>query len=407
MAERRYEYAPAGTLLGLLQRGRGLGARMAEEDPSSAAELVYGCIRWEWCWHRKVDERHLYLARLTRDLELPLQPVIDLLAGDEDTCGRATRVLELLALGGSAEARDALRAYVREGEHWVNVLDSVAARWPLEWWDDLEGIAAARLEEGSEDPQSWVLPWMHWGLKAKRTERPAEKPAPTEGLTSAELLELLADPGESDWRKVSALIWLARREPEPGLVPLVPSLGTADGRYALSTLGRAVWKLGVLAMPAGREWVASDTRWLAQLGHEVLERHGGKGDLPGLLAELERDWVEQAWCGPMYTARGLARFGPEAADATSLLRRFWLHTPHSHERPAYLKALAAIGAAGTAEAYTESLWDCESDARLLGIEHAPERPEVSARLAYLRDDPMEETAVREAAAVRLARGEAG
>ncbi|MFJ9839983.1 hypothetical protein ACIRYZ_05860 [Kitasatospora sp. NPDC101155] len=55
MTERRYEYAPAGTLPGLLQRGRGLGARMAAEDPSSAAELVYGCIRWEWRWDRKVD----------------------------------------------------------------------------------------------------------------------------------------------------------------------------------------------------------------------------------------------------------------------------------------------------------------------------------------------------------------
>ncbi|MFF2144143.1 hypothetical protein [Kitasatospora sp. NPDC058190] len=155
-------------------------------------------------------------------------------------------------------------------------------------------------------------------------------------------------------------------------------------------------------MPAAREWAASDTRWLAQLGHDVLERHGGKGDLPVLLAELERDWVEQAWCGPMYTARGLARFGPEAADATSLLRRFWLQTPHSSERAPYLDALAAIGAAGLPEAYQESLWDCEANARLLAVEHAPDRPYTLSRVAELRDDPMEKPEIRKAAEARLA-----
>ncbi|MBO1416255.1 hypothetical protein J0670_16790, partial [Streptomyces sp. FH025] len=110
----------------------------------------------------------------------------------------------------------------------------------------------------------------------------------------------------------------------------------------------------------------------------------------------------QAWCGPMHTAKTLAGFGAEAGGAASLLRRFWLWTPHSFERAAYLEALAAMGAAGTGEAYTESLWDCEARARLLGVEHAPDRAEVRERLAYLRDDPMEEPEVRAAAGARLA-----
>ncbi|WP_280674402.1 hypothetical protein [Kitasatospora sp. MAA19] len=401
MAKRRYEYAPAGTLPGLLQRGRGLGALMAAEDPTAAADLVYGCIRWDWRWDTQVDHRALYLARLLRGLELPRGPVVEVLAGDEDACMRATGVLELLALGGSAEARDALRDYVREGEHWVDVLESVADAWPAAWWDDLADTARARLQEGMEDPRPWALPWSSWGLARQAAERPAQEWDPLGDAASPDLLELLADPGEPNARKVGALNLLARREAEPGLVGLVPSLGTEDGRYALPLLRRAVEKLGALAVPAARDWAASGTPWLAQLGHDVLARHGEEQDIPVLLAELEQDWVGRTWCGPMYSARGLARFGPRAAEAASLLRRFWLWTPHSYERPAYLEALAAIGSAGMAEVYTECLWDCEADARLLAVRHAPDRPHVRERLACLRDDPMEEPEVRQAARVRL------
>ncbi|MFJ9774879.1 hypothetical protein ACIRVF_27145 [Kitasatospora sp. NPDC101157] len=255
MAERRYEYAPAGTLPGLLQRGRGLGALMAAEDPGAAAELVYGCIRWEWRWDSQADARDVYLARLVRDLELPLGPVIEVLSGGEAARGRAVRVLELLALSGSVEAREALGASVG-GER--------------------EGARAG---------------------------------------------------------------------------------------------------VGV-PVPAER-------------------------DVPVLVAELEQAWVDRAWCGPARPARELARFGPEAAGAVSLLRRFWLQTPHSSERAVYLEALAALGSAGMAEAYVESLWDCEAAARLLGVERAPDTPQVRARLASLRDDPIEEPEVRNAAGARL------
>ncbi|MER8105076.1 hypothetical protein [Kitasatospora sp. NPDC094016] len=284
MAQRRYEYAPAGTLPGLLQRGRGLGAQMAAEDPASAAELVYGCIRWDWRWDRQVDDRHLYLARLVRDLELPVGPVVELLSGDEDTCLRATGVLELLALAGSAEAREALRAHVREDEHLVAGQDVRRRRGP----------------HGSTDP--------------------------------------------------------------------------APERHSASP-------------------------------HALPPEHGGGAsdlDLPTATGELERQWTSQEWCGPMHTARGLARFGPDAAGAASLLRRFWLWTPHSSERLAYLEALAAVAPAGLAEVYTECLWDCEADARLLAVAHAPDRPHVRERLAHLRDDPMEVPEVREAAGTRLA-----
>ncbi|WP_158835254.1 hypothetical protein [Streptomyces sp. NRRL S-350] len=294
MTQRRYEYAPAGSLPGLLQRGRGLGALMAAEDPSAAADLVHGCIRWDWRWNPRADDRSLYLARLVRDLGLPLGPVIDVAAAGEDAGARVVRILELLALGGSDEAAEALRA--REAS-----------------------TPAARTSGAQARP--------HRGSPVAPSERPGRE----------------------------------EREGPEGCP------GGEGGRGPRPYPGR------------------------------VEER-----DVPAMIAELEQHWVDRSWCGPGALASGLARFGPEAAGAVSLLRRFWLNTPHSSERPAYLEALAALGSPGTAEAYAESLWDCEARARLLGVEHAPDRPDVRARLARLRDDPSEGPEIRNAAAARLA-----
>ncbi|MER7703913.1 hypothetical protein ABTX81_13540 [Kitasatospora sp. NPDC097605] len=208
-------YAPAGSLIGMVQRGRGLGARMVAEDPRGTAEVVEACVRWDWRWD-EADQRALYLARLVRDTGVGVE------------------------VAAEAEGR--------------------------------------RHEEGADV----------------------------------------------------------------------------------------------------------------------------EGDVEALVGRLERDWVEKRWCGPVHTARALAGFGTEARGAVSLLRRFWLWTPHSHERVGYLEALAAIEPAGLDGIYAECLWDCEEAARLMGVERAPDGVEVRGRLEYLRDDLLEAEAVRAAAGERLA-----
>ncbi|MFJ8439413.1 hypothetical protein [Kitasatospora griseola] len=52
----------------------------------------------------------------------------------------------------------------------------------------------------------------------------------------------------------------------------------------------------------------------------------------------------------------------------------------------------------------ESLWDCEEDALLFAVEHAPDGPEVRCRLAELQESPVESEELRTAAARRLAGG---
>lgn len=187
-----------------------------------------------------------------------------------------------------------------------------------------------------------------------------------------------------------------------GLIPLVPSLGMSNGRRPLPLLGQAVERLGALAVPAARGWAQEDCPWLAQLGVDVLADHPGPEALPGLVEELAEQWTGRTWCGPDRTARRLARFGPDAAGAAPCLRRFWLHTPHSYERTAYLEALAAIDQDGLERVCTESLWDCQETTRLLGITSVPTNPETLERIAALRDDPMETAEVRASARKRLA-----
>ncbi|MFB9368169.1 hypothetical protein [Kitasatospora albolonga] len=397
-------YARADTLEGLLQRGRGLGAILAARDPVAAAEPVLDSVRRYWRWD-SVDQRGVYLARLFRDLGLPLGPVVELLSADRGACERATEVLELLALTGSVQAREALREHVRTGPHWLDVLESVADRWPDEWWRDLAEAAQARLdgdEELREDEDARET--MRFLFAPDGTPHPSRRLSSVEVTpSSARLLALLADPAASEGEKGPALRLLSHRAPEPGLLPLVPSLGSSYGPFPAPFLVAAVRRCGALALPAARTWVTDERHWLAWIGLEVLAEHGEDVDLPVLAAHLTAEYRQRNWCGPKTLATGLARFGPAAAEAVPVLRRYWLNTPHSYERADYLRALAAIDPEGLEEACTESLWDCEADARLLAVAGAPDRPGVRERLEQLRDDPLETPEVRQAAARRLDR----
>ena len=240
---------------GALQRGRGLGAVIAREDPGVAVPFVYDGIRQDWRWGWP-DDRARYLARLVRDLDLSPTPVVDLPAGDEEQCERALEVLELLALGGCDEAREAVRSHVREGAHWVSALESVSVLWPLEWWEDLGEVARSRI--GGEPELPWSTePWSRFGIEVQRSD-PGPPPPDLTGLADGELLDLLAGPRPGADNRIDALRELSRRGPVEGLIPLVPSLAAPDGRQPLLLLGKAVDRLGALAVPAARRRVRDD-----------------------------------------------------------------------------------------------------------------------------------------------------
>ncbi|MFJ3511599.1 HEAT repeat domain-containing protein [Streptomyces luteogriseus] len=150
--------APSGTLLGLLQRGRGDGTLHALTAPRpEALAALNHCVlrdpRHDW----QVENRSLYYARLFLDLNGELDEVEahlfcaeDVLDGDESRTGLALAVLGHLASYGRRDALELLRRYAAHGSNWSWALDELALR------DDdagLRALAAPVLARFPADPE--------------------------------------------------------------------------------------------------------------------------------------------------------------------------------------------------------------------------------------------------------------
>ncbi|MEU3751450.1 HEAT repeat domain-containing protein [Streptomyces olivoreticuli] len=130
------DIAPSGTLLGLLQRGRGDGTLHALAAPrAEALAALHHCVlhdpRRDW----QVENRSLYYARLHLDLdggldelEQHLFHVDDLLDTAEERTGLALAVLGHLASYGRTDALLLLRRYAISGANWAWALDELALR---------------------------------------------------------------------------------------------------------------------------------------------------------------------------------------------------------------------------------------------------------------------------------------
>ncbi|MEU8470766.1 HEAT repeat domain-containing protein [Streptomyces sp. NPDC029006] len=150
--------APSGTLLGLLQRGRGDGTLHALTAPrAEALAALNHCVlrdpRHDW----QVENRSLYYARLHLDLngeldalEAHLFGADDILDTDESRTGLALAVLGHLASYGRRDALELLRRYAAQGTNWAWALDELALR------DDdagLRALAAPVLARFTTDPE--------------------------------------------------------------------------------------------------------------------------------------------------------------------------------------------------------------------------------------------------------------
>ncbi|MDN3295749.1 HEAT repeat domain-containing protein [Streptomyces ficellus] len=170
--------APSGTLLGLLQRGRGDGTLHALAAPrAEALAALNHCVlsdpRQDW----QVENRSLYYARLYLDLHGGLDEIETHLFGAEDhldteesRTGLALAVLGHLASYGRDDALALLRRYAATGTNWAWALDELAlrdddsglrtlavpvlARFPATPEGDAELAAAVR---DAFEPRPWRL----------------------------------------------------------------------------------------------------------------------------------------------------------------------------------------------------------------------------------------------------------
>ncbi|WP_329179387.1 HEAT repeat domain-containing protein [Streptomyces decoyicus] len=130
------DIAPSGTLLGLLQRGRGDGTLHALAAPRAEAlaalnDSVLRDPRRDW----QVENRSLYYARLYMQLDGGLEEIErhlfhpdDLVDTGEERTGLALAVLGHLAAYGRDAARLLLRSYAAAGSNWRWALDELALR---------------------------------------------------------------------------------------------------------------------------------------------------------------------------------------------------------------------------------------------------------------------------------------
>ncbi|WP_432056390.1 HEAT repeat domain-containing protein [Streptomyces sp. bgisy022] len=152
------DIAPSGTLLGLLQRGRGDGTLHALTAPRpEALAALNHCVlndpRHDW----QLENRSLYYARLCLDLRADLDAVEahlfgpeDVLDTDETRTGLALAVLGHLASYGRPDALHLLRRYAAHGSNWAWALDELALR------DDdagLRALAQPVLDRFGTDPE--------------------------------------------------------------------------------------------------------------------------------------------------------------------------------------------------------------------------------------------------------------
>ncbi|WP_035924284.1 hypothetical protein [Pseudofrankia saprophytica] len=425
-----WHYASYRSLLGELQRGHGIAVVRLRGQPEHA-QIVYECTSRDTRWDWQVDNRRGYLARLLRDLRLDLAPLIAQLracgpdrpwphrdpTNDDNQFRLTVGILETLARAGNAQASEALRGYVRDGLRWVEVLEVISEEWPVEWWDDLWEAAAARLDlDDTTHLFPSGKPWRHWrgrdpSLDARLDDalpNRCDSPATGNDLTEtsdADLIDLLRAPDTDRGTLAMALRQIRRRgHAVPELLELVEQLRAARA----PGLTRALHTLGPLVVPAARTWAADSDHPLFHDAPDLLAEHGDEQDIPTLLTALDR--LADQWCGYDQLTAGLTRIvaalPPNAQTDTRalLVRRLrWLAiaSPHSYERPSYLRSLLLLDWQHTLNNLPAYLFDCEPEVRQLAAENIPLTDNVRSLLTLLRDDPIEDDDVKHAVARRL------
>ncbi|WP_095756456.1 hypothetical protein [Streptomyces xinghaiensis] len=172
------DIAPSGTLLGLLQRGRGDGTLHALAAPrGEALAALHHCVvrdpRHDW----QLENRSLYYARLhlalgggLDEIEQHLFDADDVMDTAEERTGLALSFLGHLAGYGRTDAVDLLRRYTAAGTNWPWALDELALRADDSVLRSLGAPVLARFPAGPEgdaaltaavrdawEPRAWRL----------------------------------------------------------------------------------------------------------------------------------------------------------------------------------------------------------------------------------------------------------
>ncbi|MFD5320562.1 HEAT repeat domain-containing protein [Streptomyces sp. NPDC127098] len=350
------DIAPSGSLLGLLQRGRGDGWLHALAAPrAEAVAALERCVlhdpRWDW----RLEHRSLYYARLYVELGADLDAITDHLfrpddavRPEEERTGLALSVLGHLTSYGDREALRLLRRYAVEGANWRWALDELAVR------DDdagLRGLGPRILlrfphtEEGEAALTAAVRdsfeprPWHVWAADPDRPEQRARleralehgdfdrwqrqlrSPGPQPGWSVAAILDWAQEGYEQSprqWREAAAarcLAAVAGPADRPRLLAAAeagpPAVRAAALRHLAEREEPAVFPLVEAAAAAPDEDVAG-------AAVTAFSRMGGRPALEQARRWADRDDQLGSCAAAMLARRGESRDAPRVL--TALLR---------------------------------------------------------------------------------------
>ncbi|MER8096292.1 HEAT repeat domain-containing protein [Streptomyces goshikiensis] len=454
--------APSGTLLGLLQRGRGDGTLHALAAPRvEALAALNQCVlrdpRQDW----QVENRSLYYARLYLDLDGPLGEIEthlfsadDLVDEDDHRTGLALSVLGHLASYGRDDALMLLRRYAACGANWSWALDELALR------DDDEGLRGlatpvlarfpatadgeARLAAAIRDAYE-PRPWFLWEETPAFGDR--LRAARQQGSFDRWQRQLTPSGPRPGWGVQAVFDWAADglRRGTPLHVPAARCLAAVAAPEDRSA---------ILAAAAGATGEAARATALHHLvvaepeNPAVLDLIEAAGDEPAVAAyqrmygpaaiDRARLWAHRpdalgAAAAALLATRGGAEdtglvlgalrstvrgAGPDSLGlfplvdgagrlsigcAAPVLRHIYRETSSSHLRGRAARALASTDPSFAAGFAVECLWDCEETTREVAALHAETADaRVAPRLRHLAADPAEEEDVQSAVRSRIA-----
>ena len=457
--------APADTLLGQLQRGRGEGFLRALEAPAREAHAVLiECITHDPRWDTQVESRADYYGDLAVSCGLDPSPLAVWLRENDDadergrSAGLTVEVLGRLVARGSFEAVAILRGYVESGYWWGRALEALVQGAEREAWADLDGAVGARCPRGESldefaaceaEPRE---PWLTWarrdtpfGVAVGRSR--SMLPAGYDPQAEAARLASLSTEALLDERGGVALDreLAARRSPADARILLAAaSGGSMAARRAMRALAeqRDLRVLELARCAVEHPW---PSRFEQHGRYRVLVEGGTTNYTAGIQAlralpsavvrplALEwrsrfRDrrrwwaavsliadhpraedvgWIRRWLRGPITPSRHACTFLEMLEQLAppgpfSEATTLFAELPYSCGREQAARAIAASDPGFAGGLALECLWDCEAGTRLLAAEHVDLGvPGARERLTLLADDALEDDHVRDAARERL------
>lgn len=362
--------------LGLLQRGRGSGWLRAVDRPDGQA-LLLTCLGSDPRWDHQVESRSDYYATLALRLDLPMAALLPVaVAEDTDEAWIARNTLEAMARRGSVGARDVL-AQLPDGE----VEDP--QRSPVRSRPHVAADAAVDAVLAGIQP-AFPGELVH---RFRNTQHPDEIDALRAAVTGC----------PNPWGRRFASRVLGLRG-DTTLLGAVESILASD---EVGAVRAAAWQyVSALppetSLPLAREWLVKDDG-RSRAAEGVLAEHAESSDISAVRRALSRAVDYYAMCDLVTALGRLPEGGPYPELATVYVR-----SAYSYAR---MRAVAAMAATDPSFAETwaeECLWDCEDASREVGARYVPLTARTVERLRELASDVHEVTAVREAAAARLA-----